>query len=121
MDRIVVKNFSNPDEIRDLPKTKIEVVDFKPVDITVMHATLEPGWKWSECVKPTVHTDSCETLHIMYIFSGKLAIKLDNGDEKVLEPSDIVYIPAGHDAWVVGDEPCVVLDIIAGKFYGLHM
>lgn len=110
-----VKNLSTPDEIRTPPKTKIEVV--KVGDTTVMRATFEPGWKWSECIKPIVGTKSCEAPHLNYVLSGRMKIHMDDGTEKEMGPGDAAYIPPGHDAWVVGDEPCVAIDVIAGKIY----
>ena len=111
-----LKNFTNADEIRNLPKTKIEVVNFK--DTCVMKVTFQPGWKWSECVKPTTGTQSCQTPHVNYILSGCLMVKMDDGTLKEMKPGDIANIPPGHDAWVVGNEPCVALDFSAGRVYG---
>lgn len=111
-----LKNFTNADEIRNLPKTKIEVVNFK--DTCVMKVTFQPGWKWSECVKPTAGTQSCQAPHVNYILSGCLMVKMDDGTQKEMKPGDIANIPPGHDAWVVGNEPCVALDFSAGKVYG---
>ena len=111
-----LKNFAGADEIRNLPKTKIEVVNFD--ETSVMKVTFQPGWKWSECIKPTAGTPSCQTPHINYIVSGRLAIKMDDGTQKEMKPGDIANIPPGHDAWVVGEEPCITLDFSAGKMYG---
>ncbi len=109
------KNFSNPDEIRNLPKTKIEVI--KVGDSTIMRGTFDPGWKWSECVKPTAGTDSCQAPHIMYVLSGRMKIVMDDGSEMEIGPGDAVDIPPGHDAWTLGDEPCKAIDFAAGKIY----
>lgn len=117
MDLIQVKNFSKPDEIRELPKTKIEVVTLG--SITMMRATFQPGWKWSECVKPTVDTETCQAPHINYIISGRIKVIMDEGTEKILGPGDTAVIPPGHNAEVVGDEACVAIDFSAGKFYGV--
>ncbi|MBV6478401.1 MAG: hypothetical protein HGGPFJEG_01155 [Ignavibacteria bacterium] len=110
-----VKNLSTPDEVRTPPKTKIEVVTVG--DSTIMRATFEPGWKWSECIKPLVGTKSCEAPHLNYIISGKMMIRMDDGTEKEMAAGDAAYIPPGHDAWVVGNESCVAIDVIAGKTY----
>jgi uncharacterized RmlC-like cupin family protein len=109
------KNFSNPDEIRNLPKTKIEVI--KVGDSTIMRGTFDPGWKWSECVKPTAGTESCQAPHIMYVLSGRMKIVMDDGSEMEIGPGDAVDIPPGHDAWTLGDEPCTAIDFAAGKIY----
>ncbi len=111
-----LKNFSVADEVRELPKTKIEVITLG--ETTVMRATFAPGWKWSECVKPTVGTKSCEAPHINYIISGRLAVAMDDGVQKEMGPGDVAVIPPGHDAWTVGNEPCVAIDFSAGKMYG---
>lgn len=116
MTAMTMKNIAQPDEIRNLPKTKVEVVTLD--DITVMRATFQPGWKWSECVKPTVGTQSCQVPHINFIISGQMAVLMDDGTEKAMGPGDVANIPPGHDAWVVGSEPCVAIDFAGGKMYG---
>lgn len=116
MNKIQVKNIQKADEVRDLPKTKIEVINIG--ETTIMRATFQSGWKWSECVKPTVGTSSCEVPHINYILSGQIKIVMDDGTEKDLKPGDVAVIEPGHDAWVIGDEPCVALDFSGGKAYG---
>ncbi len=109
------KNLNTPDEVRTPPKTKIEVV--KVGDSTIMRATFEPGWKWSECVKPIVGTKSCEAPHTNYVLSGRMKVVMDDGTEMEMGPGDAADIPPGHDAWVVGNEPCVAIDFAAGKIY----
>jgi quercetin dioxygenase-like cupin family protein len=112
---MLVKNISKPDETRVLPKTNIEVVE---VDgITLMRATFHPGWKWSEHVKPTVGTDSCLAPHINYVISGRMMIVMDDGEQKEMGPGDFAVIAPGHNAWVLGDVPCVAIDFGAGKNY----
>jgi hypothetical protein len=109
------KNFSNPDELRTPSKTRVEVV--KVGDATIMRGTFEPGWKWSECVKPVVGTKSCEVPHVMYIESGSMIVKMDNGEETETKAGDAVVVPPGHDAWVVGDKPCITIDFSGGANY----
>ncbi len=116
MSTILTKNFSTPDEIRDLPKTRIEVVHFG--DTVIMRATFQPGWKWSECVKPTVGTASCQVPHINYIISGRMMILMDDGTEINMGPGEAAVVPPGHDAWVIGDVPCVAIDFSGGNIYG---
>jgi len=113
---ISLKHFNKPDEIRTLPKTQIEVVHLG--ETTLMRAIFQPGWRWSECVKPSVGTESCEVSHINYIISGRMKIRMDNGEEKEMGPGDAAEISPGHDAWVVGNEPCIALDFSGGKIYG---
>jgi len=110
-----VKSFNKPDEVRTPPKTKIEVV--KVGDSTVMRATFEPGWKWSECIKPIAGTDSCQAPHVNYVISGRMKVVMDDGTEMEMGPGDAADIPPGHDAWVIGNEPCVAIDFAAGKVY----
>lgn len=116
MSKIELKNMNNPDELRSLPKTKGEVV--KLGEYTIMRTTFEPGWKWSECVKPAVGTSSCQVNHVLYIISGKMGVRMDDGTEKEFHPGDAGIIPPGHDAWVVGNEPCIGVDFTGGVTYG---
>lgn len=110
-----VKNLSKADEVRTPPKTKVEVV--KVGDSTIMRGTFEPGWKWSECVKPIVGTESCQAPHINYVISGRMKVVMDDGSEMEMGPGDAADIPPGHDAWVLGNEPCVAIDFASGKIY----
>jgi quercetin dioxygenase-like cupin family protein len=73
-------------------------------------ATFEPGWRWSDHVKPIAGTDSCMAPHAGYVMSGHMTIRMDDGSEENIDPGDVVTIAPGHDAWVVGQEPCVMLD-----------
>lgn len=117
MNTIAKKSLNHPDEMRNLPKTKIEVVDLGN-SIVIMRATFQPGWKWSECVKPTVGTHSCLAPHINYVISGRMKVVMDDHTEIEMGPGDAVEIPPGHDAWVIGNEPCIVIDFSAGNIYG---
>lgn len=110
-----VKSLNKPDELRTPPKAKLEVVNVG--DTVFMRGTFEPGWKWSECVKPIVGTESCQVSHIMYVISGKMMVRMDDGTEMEINAGDAVDIPPGHDAWVVGNEPCVSIDFTGGKTY----
>jgi uncharacterized cupin superfamily protein len=79
-------------------------------DFTVGKGTFEPGWRWSEDVKPIARTESCEVLHTGYVLSGTMVIRMDDGTEHTISTGDVVRIEPGHDAWVVGEEPCVLID-----------
>ncbi len=103
------KNLSKPDELRTFDKGKVEVV--KLGGVTFGRATLQPGWKWSTCVKPIAQTKSCEVAHLQYHVAGKLAVLMDDGSQQEFGPGEISLLPPGHDAWVVGNEPVVVIDI----------
>jgi mannose-6-phosphate isomerase-like protein (cupin superfamily) len=109
------KALDQPDETRPIEKGKIEVVEF---DVgAVMRATFEPGWRWSECVKPVVGGDSCQVDHFGYCISGRLHVRMNDGEELEIGPGDASRIPPGHDAWVVGDEPYVGVDFTGGAEY----
>ena len=73
-------------------------------------ATFQPGWRWSEHVKPIAKTDSCQAAHTCYFVSGRMKVVMDDGEEMEYGPGDFAIMAPGHDAWIVGDEPCVVID-----------
>ena len=77
----------------------------------------QPGWRWSNDVKPIAGTESCEAPHFQYHVSGRLAIRMDDGTEMIAEAGDITSLPSGHDAWVLGDEPVVVVDFSGASSY----
>jgi len=79
--------------------------------LTVLRGVFEPGWRWSNDVKPIAGTDSCQTHHLGMVVSGSMAIRLDDGTEITVNAGDLMDIPRGHDAWTLGDEACVVLDV----------
>jgi hypothetical protein len=108
IEKILTKSFSNPDEIRTFEKGKVEILNLGYV--VIGRATLEPGWSWSKCVKPLVNTNSCQAPHTSCIISGRMKVKMDDGTEVEGGPGDTAVIPPGHDAWVVGDEPCISID-----------
>lgn len=112
------KNLSRPDEMRMFEKGQVELVSLG--DVTFGRATLRPGWKWSTCVKPLVQTHSCEARHLQYHVSGRLHVVMDDGSEAEFGPGDVSLIPPGHDAWVVGDGPVVLLDISGMRDYAKH-
>jgi hypothetical protein len=109
MSKMQSKSFSKPDEVRTFDKGKVEVVTLGGV--TFGRATLMPGWKWSTCVKPIVKTKSCEAPHLQYHIFGRLAVLMDDGSQQEFGPGEVSQLPPGHDAWVVGTEPVVVIDV----------
>jgi hypothetical protein len=109
MAKMEKRNLSQPDETRTFDKGKLELVNVGGV--TFGRATFQPGWKWSTCVKPVVKTKSCEAPHLNYHISGRLHVLMDDGTEDEFGPGDVSRLPPGHDAWVVGDDPVVVIDI----------
>jgi hypothetical protein len=109
------KSFSRPDETRGFSNGRAEIVSIG--DAEIGRLVLEPGWRWSNDVKPIAGTESCEAPHFQYHVSGRLAIKMDDGTELVAEPGDVTSLPSGHDAWVIGDEPVVVVDWYGASNY----
>ena len=108
------KSLDQPDENRPIEKGTVEVVE---LDVgTLIRTTFEPGWRWSECVKPIVGGDSCQVDHFGYCISGRLHVEMNDGDELDVGPGDAVRIPPGHDAWVVGDEPYVGVDFTGSEY-----
>jgi quercetin dioxygenase-like cupin family protein len=77
---------------------------------SVGRAVFESGWKWSDHVKPIAGTDSCQAAHMGYVISGQMTVRMDDGTTESYEPGDVMICPPGHDAWVDGNEPCVVVD-----------
>ena len=108
MAKIGSKSFSKPDEVRTFSKGKVEVVTLG--EATIGRATFEPGWRWSTCVKPLANTNSCEAAHFGYQISGTMRVRMDDGTELECKAGDVASIPSGHDAWVVGNDPVVVVD-----------
>ena len=100
-----VGDFESPDETRRPDKTQVDVV--KMGANTAARLTLEPGWKWSECIKPIVGTESCQVRHVGVVHSGRMHVIHDDGSEGEIGPGEAYVIEPGHDAWVVGDEPMV--------------
>ena len=101
-------DFDSPDETRTPDKTRVDVV--RVGGTTVARATFEPGWKWSECIKPVVGTDSCQVRHVGVVQSGRLHVAHEDGTEIDIGPGDAYVIEPGHDAWVEGDERFVGLE-----------
>jgi len=108
MKKMEAKSMNRPDEVRSFDKGKLELV--KIGGATVGRGIFQPGWKWSESVKPLAKTKSCEAPHFQYHVSGTLRVKMDDGTEVDLKAGDVSLLPNGHDAWVVGNEPAVVVD-----------
>ena len=111
----VKKNFDSPEETRKVDKGTVEILNLG--DAQVMRATFQPGWKWSECVKPVAGTDSCEVSHLVYVNSGRMRLRMDDGSEIEIGPGDVASIPPGHDAWIIGDEPFVGIDFQGAGSY----
>ena len=111
------KQFDKPDETRPFKdgKGKVEIVTVG--NHTFGRGVFEPGWRWSEHVKPIVGTTSCQAAHTGYVLEGRMLVKMDDGAEVEYGPGDAFYMPSGHDAWVVGDKRCVLIDFTGTAKY----
>ena len=105
---VEVARFESPDETRTPEKTRIDVVHMGGA--TAARFTFEPGWRWSEHIKPVAGTERCQARHLGIARSGTLHVVHDDGSEVEIRAGDSYMIEPGHDAWVVGDEPCVAVD-----------
>ena len=113
------KGFETPDEVREFQangRVELVMLDTGPVG----KGTFEPGWRWSNDVKPLAGTDSCQVAHVGYVLSGSMTVRMDDGDEHTYRPGEAFSMPPGHDAWTEGDEPCVLVDFggLAGYAQG---
>jgi hypothetical protein len=115
MDKMLKKNFGVPDETRRVPKATVEVLKLN--DTQVIRNTFEPGWRWSESVKPIAKTETCQVYHLLYILSGRLGASMADGSVAEFGPGEVGVIPPGHDGWVIGNEACVNLDFGGSKVY----
>lgn len=111
----VNKSFNEPEETRNMEKGKVEILNVG--DVQLMRATFQPGWKWSECVKPLAGTESCEVAHLIYTISGHMEVKMNDGTNIEMGPGDMTSIPPGHDAWIVGNEAYTGLDFQGSSNY----
>ncbi len=107
MGKVELKHFDTPDEVREFPKGRLELV--KIGGATIGRAIFQPGWRWATSVQPIAKTKSCEAPHFQYHVSGVLRVRMDDGSEFDCRPGEVSLLPSGHDAWVVGDEPAVVV------------
>ena len=108
MAKAELKSFGKPDEVREFPKGRVELI--KIGGATIGRAIFQPGWKWSTSIQPIAKTKSCEAAHLQYHVSGVLKVRMDDGTELECKPGDVSLLPSGHDGWVVGDEPVIVVD-----------
>jgi quercetin dioxygenase-like cupin family protein len=104
-----IKNAAQPDETRPMAgKGEVKVLNLG--DRSALAVTFEPGWRWSDHVKPIAGTDSCQAPHLVYAISGRMKVVMDDGTEGQIGPGDFASIAPGHDAWIEGDEPFVGVD-----------
>ena len=107
------KSHDSPDEVRAPDKTRVEVVRLP--GFTLGRFKLQPGWRWSECVKPVVGTQTCQVAHVGHAMSGRITVRMDDGTQKTIAPGESYTIPPGHDAWVEGHEPFVCLEVMSAE------
>jgi hypothetical protein len=105
------KSHDSPDETRTPAKSKIEIVNLD--GFAIARFNFEPGWRWSECIKPIVGGDSCQVSHFGHLIEGTITIRLDDGTERTFSAGDSYIIPPGHDGWVVGDTPAVAIEVMS--------
>jgi quercetin dioxygenase-like cupin family protein len=108
-------NLDDPTEIRTFDRGRFEV--FRVGPMTVGRAVYEPGWRWSEHVGAATGESLCQVEHVGFVVSGRAAVKMADGEERIMAPGDFFYVPPGHDSWVVGDEPYVSLHIMGSEDY----
>ena len=119
MAEMLVSHFGSPEEKRPfVDKGEAHVVHLG--DQVVMKGTFMPGWHWKDHLGPIAGTETCQSPHLLYCLSGRMRIRMDDGTESECGPDDVVRIDPGHDAWVVGDAPCVVVDFGIMPGYAQH-
>lgn len=109
------KSHDKPDEVRSPEKTRVEVVRLP--GFTLGRLKMQPGWRWSQCIKPVVGTDSCQVSHVGHAVAGRLTVKMNDGSQKSIGAGDSYTIPPGHDAWVEGNEPFVCIEVMSAEQY----
>jgi quercetin dioxygenase-like cupin family protein len=111
-----VKSHDEPDEVRTPSKTRIELVRLE--GFTLGRFTFQPGWRWSECIKPVVKTDSCQNSHVGYALAGRLTVVDNDGATRSIGPGQSYTIPPGHDAWVEGNEAFTCIEVMSAEHFG---
>jgi mannose-6-phosphate isomerase-like protein (cupin superfamily) len=121
MSTLARRNFDEPDQTRTPPLTTVEVVELGP-GTTAARLTLEPGWRWSECVQPVAGGSSCQTRHVGVVVSGHIEVTHEDGSVLDLGAGDAYLIEPGHDARVTGNEPYVAyeFDSVTAAVYATH-
>jgi quercetin dioxygenase-like cupin family protein len=110
---LLKKSLNSPDEVKHLGKGKVEIVNLEGTRIE--RVTLKPGWRWSHDARPILGTQCCLNHHTQYLISGRLMVQMEDGHQMELHAGDAAVIPSGHDAWVIGDEPCLLIDFMGAK------
>jgi quercetin dioxygenase-like cupin family protein len=115
VEKLETRSHEQADEVRTPDKTRVEVVRLP--GFTIGRMSLQPGWRWSQCVKPVVGTESCQVAHVGYVVSGRITVQMDDGQRASLEKGMSYTIPPGHDAWVEGSEPFVGIEVMSAEQY----
>ena len=110
-----LKNFGKPDEVREFPKGRVELINIGGA--TIGRAIFDPGWRWATSVQPLAKTKSCEAPHFQYHVSGRIKIITSAGDEFEAGPGEVTSLPSGHDAVVVGNDPVIMVDFFGASHY----
>lgn len=113
--RLQTKSHDTPDELRAPTKAMVEVVHLE--GFTIRRFTLQPGWRWSRCVRPVARTEMCQTAHVGHAVSGRIVVKMRDGTQTTILPGMSYAIPPGHDAWVEGNEPFVGIEFRSAERY----
>ncbi|HKR04013.1 MAG TPA: cupin domain-containing protein [Bacteroidia bacterium] len=107
------KSHAKPDEIRQPDKTLVEIVRLQ--GFTLGRVTMKPGWRWSECIKPVVHTESCQLSNVGHAVSGSITVRMNDGSQKTIKAGESYSIPPGHDAWVDGKENFIGIEVLSAE------
>jgi uncharacterized cupin superfamily protein len=102
------RSFSNPDEVRSYSGLRIEVMQVHETVVT--RSVHQPGWRWSESIWPLTRGSGCPQEHLFYVTKGRMKIVMNDGTELEFGPGDMGFVPAGHDALVLGTEPCEIIE-----------
>jgi PAS domain S-box-containing protein len=113
--KLEARSHGSPDEVRSLNKSRIEVVRLE--GFTLGRFKFEPGWRWSECIKPVAKTDLCQVSHVGYAVSGRTTVRMEDGTEKTIAAGESYTIPPGHDGWVEGNEAFVGIEVMSAEHY----
>jgi hypothetical protein len=117
MPRLQWKSFDEPDEVREFPNAKVLIVNLD--EVSFGNFMMEPGWRWSNDIRPIAGTESCQHRHVGYVVSGTLRVQMDDGTTMDILPQAAFEIPPGHDAWVVGDEPWHAVEYTSARLFGV--
>jgi len=113
--KLETKKLDSPDEVRTPNRTRVEIVRME--GFTLGRFNFEPGWRWSECVKPVVKTETCQVSHVGYVVSGRITVQMKDGIKKTISAGESYSIPPGHDAWVEGNERFVAIEVMSAEQY----